>query len=125
MITSPPTEWDLWVLRALDPDAGPADVIAQRDARRRHEKQELEACRRLLAGDLRSVLPGRRLLAQRPELTGGLILTLHLGPYQLVLEPFLAAGLELTVVLNQAAELDAYKTAASLSDAERALLRGD
>lgn len=104
MIARPPTAWDLWVLRALDPTAQPADVVALREARRRQAGWELAAGERLLAGDVRPVAPGRRLLAERPELTSGLVVSLHLGPYQLVLEPFVAAGLTLTVVLNRAAE---------------------
>ncbi len=104
MIARPTSIWDLWVLRALDPDAQPGDVAALRESRRLQSGWEMAACERLLAGDPRSVGPGRRLLERRPELKSGLILTLHLGPYQFVLEPFVAAGLTLTVVLNRAAE---------------------
>ena len=98
------TPWDLWVLRILDPTAQPADLLALREAHRRQEGWELAACDRLLAGDDSPVRQGRELLAERPELAQGLILTMHLGPYQFVLEPFVAAGLELTILLNRSAE---------------------
>jgi hypothetical protein len=98
------TPWDLWVLRAIDPVATAVDVAALRQARRRQAGWELAAFQRLLGGDLGLARAGRDLLARRPELAGGLIVSLHLGPYQFLLEPFLAAGLTLTVVLNRVAE---------------------
>jgi lauroyl/myristoyl acyltransferase len=96
-------QWALWTLRALVPQADPAALQALREQQRRLRDLEVTAMRRLAAGDRRLLEPGRRLLAEAPELRGGLILTIHSGPYQLVLEPFLAAGLPLTVLLNEAA----------------------
>ncbi len=98
--TSP---WDLWVLQALDPTATAADVDALVQARRRCGDLEAELFRRLKRGETGLLQPGRRLLAERPELTRGLVVTLHLGPYSLVLEPYLAAGRPLHVLVNRAA----------------------
>ncbi len=98
--TSP---WDLWVLQALDPTATAADVDALVQARRRCGDLEAELFRRLKRGETGLLQPDRRLLAERPELTRGLVVTLHLGPYSLVLEPYLAAGRPLHVLVNRAA----------------------
>jgi hypothetical protein len=96
--------WDLWVLRALDPAADEASVRAMRTARRQQVVWEQALYQRLLDGEVGALQPGRRLLATSPQLASGLVLTLHLGPYQFILEPFLAAGHDLTVLLNTAAE---------------------
>jgi hypothetical protein len=92
--------WDLWTLRALDPTATEEDLARLAAARRLQAVWEERLFDRLLAGDEAPLVPGRRLLAARPELRSGLVLTVHLGPYQLVLEPFLAAGRTLHVLLN-------------------------
>ncbi|HOX24508.1 MAG TPA: hypothetical protein PLL30_01965 [Candidatus Krumholzibacteria bacterium] len=96
--------WDLWVLHAIDPLAGPDQVRELREARARHYVRERAIVARLLAGDRTPLAGGHRMLTDAPELRQGLVLTLHLGPYQLVLEPFLAAGLVLTLLVNAAAE---------------------
>lgn len=44
------------------------------------------------------------MLASCPELAAGLIVTMHIGPYQLLPEPLLRAGIETTVLLNRHAE---------------------
>lgn len=107
--------WALWTLRALVPQADPAALLAFQDQQRRLRDIEETAMQRLAAGDRRLLEPGRRLLAQAPELHGGLILTIHTGPYQLVLEPYLAAGLPLTVLVNEAARRTLAPRAAALS----------
>lgn len=108
-------QWALWTLRALVPQADPAALQALRERQRRLRDLEDVAMRRLAAGDRRLLGPGRQLLAGAPQLRAGLILTLHSGPYQLALEPFLAAGLPLTVLLNEAARRALAPRAAALS----------
>jgi hypothetical protein len=108
-------QWALWTLRAMVPHADPAALHALRERQRRLRDLEETAMRRLAAGDRRLLEPGRRLLAGAPELRAGLILTLHAGPYQLVLEPYLAAGLTLTVLLNEAARRALAPRAAAMS----------
>lgn len=92
--------WDLWVLRAIDPTATADDVRRLIAARHRHNAAEEQLFARLLQGDVRPLAPGRAWLAGHPEARRGLVLTMHLGPFQLVLEPFVAAGLRLHVLLN-------------------------
>lgn len=93
--------WDLWILRALDPQASAADVTRLVEARLVQNAWEADLFQRLLAGETACLRPGRALLRRRPELTAGLILTMHLGPFQFVLEPFLAAGLRLHLLVNR------------------------
>lgn len=92
--------WDLWILQGLDPMATAEDVTRIIEARHVQNRWEAEFFQRLLAGDTVPLAPGRRLLRDRPELTTGLIVTMHLGPFQFVLEPFLAAGLRLHLLIN-------------------------
>ena len=104
MTTWTPSPWDLWTLRCLMPEACQDDVIALHQARRRQATWEHAIYRRLLAGDQTPLESGRRYRIDRPHLGSGLVLTLHLGPYQFALEPFLAAGDHLTVLVNADAE---------------------
>ena len=97
---TPSTCWDLWVLRSLLPDATADDVARVRRTLDRQQQWELDAADRLLAGDTTPVAAGRDLLRRRPELASGLVVTLHLGPYQFVLEPFVRAGLDVAVLTN-------------------------
>jgi hypothetical protein len=117
--TTSVSPWDLWILRGLDPCAEEVDVRVLIDARHRHDAWEGALFDRLLAGDVEPLLPGRRLLEARPELAAGLVLTMHLGPFQLVLEPFVAAGLRLHVLLNADAAGRLRPVAERLSDALR------
>lgn len=92
--------WDLWILQGLDPTATAEDVTRIIEARHVQNRWEAAFFQRLLAGDTTPLAPGRRLLRERPELTAGLVVTMHLGPFQFVLEPFLAAGLRLHLLIN-------------------------
>lgn len=94
------TPWELWVLRGFDPTATADDVQRLIEVRGRHNAWERALFRRLLDGDVKPLQPGRELLAGRPDLAAGLVVTMHLGPFQFVLEPFVAAGLDLHVLLN-------------------------
>jgi hypothetical protein len=95
--------WEMWNLRALFPEAEAADLIALREKRRRYRALE-EAALERLAGDGASLLgPGRRFLAEHPELGEGIVVTMHIGPYQFLPEPFLHAGQQPAVLLNEVA----------------------
>ncbi|MEZ4386281.1 MAG: hypothetical protein R3D98_01635 [Candidatus Krumholzibacteriia bacterium] len=111
--------WDLWILRGFDPTATEADVVRLTAARRLQSRWESALFQRILAGDVSPLLAGRRLLAARPELTSGVILTMHLGPFQFVLEPFVAAGLRLHLLINQDAARRLRPVAARLAEALR------
>ncbi len=92
--------WELWNLRALQPDAQPADLENLRRRRAEILAGEREALARLWSGDQGLLSPGRSFLAARPELRSGLVVSVHTGPYQLLAEPWLAAGLRPLILLN-------------------------
>jgi hypothetical protein len=95
--------WELWNLRALQPDAGRADLL---EIKRRQElllAREREALAGLWAGDRDILAPGHGFLEKNPELATGVTVSMHLGPYQLLAEPYLAAGLEPAILLNRKA----------------------
>jgi hypothetical protein len=97
--------WELWLLRALYPDAGAGDLERLRTRRRELIAHEVHAIDRLRAGDRSSLRPGHRALARNPGLgAGGLLLTMHLGPYQFLPEPFLAVGIAPAILLDERAE---------------------
>ncbi len=85
--------WELWNLRAFWPDAGPADLAAFKARHAAILAREREALARLWSGDEVILAPGHGFLAATPDLTEGLVVSLHQGPYHLVPEIFLAAGL--------------------------------
>ncbi len=99
----PKAAWDLWTLRALWPEAEWDDFLQLREDHQKALAREREALAGLWAGDRSILAPGRSLLSSNPELKSGLILSFHQGPYQLLAEPFLAAGLEPVILLNQEA----------------------
>jgi len=95
--------WELWNLRALQPDAGREDLL---EIKRRQElvlAREREALAGLWTGDQDILAPGHGFLEQNPELASGVTVSMHLGPYQILAEPFLAAGLEPVILLNSRA----------------------
>jgi len=96
--------WELWNLRALQPDADREDLL---EIKRRQElvlAREREALAGLWTGDQDILAPGHGFLEQNPELASGVTVSMHLGPYQLLAEPFLAAGLEPVILLNSRAK---------------------
>jgi len=99
----PGDRWELWNLRALQPQAGLADLAAlkRRQLRIRRCEQGLQAT--VARGDQDHFTPGRCFLAANPDLASGLIVTMHIGPYQLLPEPFLTAGITPAVLLNREA----------------------
>lgn len=99
----PNAAWDLWTLRAIWPDAEWDDFLQLREDHQKALVREREALAGLWAGDRSILAPGRSLLREAPELQSGLILSFHQGPYQLLAEPFLAAGLDPVILLNSAA----------------------
>ncbi len=95
--------WELWNLRALQPDACREDLL---EIKRRQElvlAREREALAGLWTGDQDILAPGHGFLDRNPELKSGVTVSMHLGPYQLLAEPYLAAGLEPVILLNSRA----------------------
>jgi lauroyl/myristoyl acyltransferase len=87
------------------PEASRADLEQMCERRRRFAGHEEAAMRRLQAGDTALLQSGHRFLADAPELAGGgIVLTMHLGPYQFLPEPFLAAGIRPVVLLDVRAQ---------------------
>ncbi|MFO7608066.1 MAG: hypothetical protein R6X35_02535 [Candidatus Krumholzibacteriia bacterium] len=95
--------WELWNLRAFWPDAGPADLAGMKARRAAILAREREALAGLWSGDEVILSPGHGFLAAAPDLTRGLVVSLHQGPYQLVPEIFLAAGRTPLVLASPAA----------------------
>jgi len=65
--------------------------------------REREALAGLWTGDRDILAPGHGFLEQNPELAAGVTVSMHMGPYQLLAEPYLAAGLEPVILLNSRA----------------------
>lgn len=99
----PAAIWELWTLRALWPEAEWDDLMDIKARQGQVLAREREALAGLWAGDRSFLAPGRSLLAAHPELTSGLVLSFHQGPYQLLAEPFLNLGLDPVILLNAAA----------------------
>lgn len=95
--------WDLWNFRALFPDAGEADLLAVKRKMDEHLAREREALAGLWSGDRSILSPGHGFLKAHPELRSGIVCSLHLGPYQLLAEPFVAEGLAPGILLNPSA----------------------
>lgn len=95
--------WDLWTLRALWPDATYDELDELRDKKVAMLAREREALAGLWAGDRMLLAPGRSYLAENPALRRGLTISFHQGPFPLLVEPFLAAGLDPVVLLNPSA----------------------
>lgn len=104
--------WELWNFRALFPGATAQDLEAVRLRQQRILAREREALARLWSGDKDLLSPGRAYLAARPQLAAGIIVSLHTGPYQLLPEPWLQAGLSPLVLLNAEA-LPLFRDAAA------------
>jgi len=102
----PDQAWDLWNLRAIFPAAGRADLKGILRRRERSLAREREALVGLWAGDEGILSPGRNFLAAHPRLGQGITVTLHQGPYQLLAEPWLAAGMDPVLLINDKAEAE-------------------
>ena len=95
--------WELWNIRALWPEA---DLEFLARIKRRQDRwlaREREALACLWAGDQELLAPGRSFLAEHPELRSGVILSLHIGGYQWLAEPFMQAGVDVACLLNESA----------------------
>lgn len=95
--------WELWNIRALWPDA---DLERLAAIKRRQDEilaREREALAGLWTGDRDILAPGHRFLAAHPDLAAGITLSLHMGPYQLLAESYLAVGLRPAILLNESA----------------------
>lgn len=106
--------WELWNLRALFPAADTADLRRILQQRRQGLAREREALVGLWTGEQGLLSPGRGFLAAHPDLRRGITVSLHQGPYQLLPEPWLAAGYDPVVLINAAAEADFARAAARL-----------
>ncbi|MCP4293938.1 MAG: hypothetical protein GY780_19075 [bacterium] len=100
----PSAAWDLWTMRALWPEAEWDDYLELREEHQQLLAREREAFAGLRKGDQSILAPGRRFLKENPELRSGLILSFHQGPYNLLAEPYLAAGLDPVILLNPTAK---------------------
>ncbi len=107
--------WDLWNLRALLPAADKGDLIRILRQREQGLAREREALVGLWAGDQVILSPGRSFLAANPALQSGIVVSLHQGPYQLLAEPWLAAGLDPVVLINSAAAAEFAAASARMS----------
>lgn len=92
--------WELWNFQALFPGAGADALLAVKRDQDAILAREREALARLWSGDQGLLSPGHDFLAARPELRRGLVVSLHTGPYQLLAEPWLDAGLDVLLMLN-------------------------
>jgi len=92
--------WELWNLRALRPAADAGDLCDLRQRRETILAKEREAFAGLWSGDRGHLIPGHRFFTEHPELRTGIIVSLHLGPYKLVPEIFLAARVSPVVLVN-------------------------
>ncbi|PJA75390.1 hypothetical protein CO151_06495 [bacterium CG_4_9_14_3_um_filter_65_15] len=93
--------FELWNLRAVLPDAQQDDLLRIKARQDQDLAREREALAGLWSGNRDILVPGHRFFADHPELAQGITVSLHLGPYQLLAEPYLAAGLEPVIVLNE------------------------
>ncbi|MFH2052656.1 MAG: hypothetical protein ABIK96_09355 [bacterium] len=100
--------WELWNLRALFPEAGLEDLLAIKASQDRLLAREREALAGLWSGNRVILGPGHGFFAEHPELGTGMTVSLHLGPYQLLAEPYAAAGRAPLIVLNAGA-LSSFK----------------
>ena len=92
--------WELWNFKALFPNAGADELLAVKREQDAILAREREALARLWSGDQGLLSPGRGFLAERPLLAGGITVSLHTGPYQLLAEPWLDAGHSPLILLN-------------------------
>ncbi len=95
--------WELWNLRALDPMADAGALAELRRKRANFATFENEAMQGIARGERRHLEPGRRFLQSHPELAAGLVVSMHVGPYQFLPEPFLAAGISPVILLDRRA----------------------
>ncbi len=103
LTANPGALWELWTLRALWPEAGWEDLHQIKQRQEEVLAREREALAGMWAGDRSFLAPGHNLLQQNHGLSSGLVVSLHQGPYQLLAEPFLAAGLDPVILLNSEA----------------------
>ncbi len=95
--------FELWNLRAILPDAQQGDLLRIKQQQDEYLAREREALAGLWSGDRAALVPGHSFFQDNPELATGITVSLHQGPYQLLAEPYLAAGLRPVIVLNEEA----------------------
>lgn len=92
--------WELWNLRALWPDAALEDLADFHDRRQKILAREREALVGLWTGDRGFLAPGHGFFRDNPALRTGITVSLHLGPFWLLPDPFLAAGSRPLILSN-------------------------
>ncbi len=107
--------WDLWNMRALFPQAEKGDLHRILRQREQGLAREREALAGLWAGDQVILSPGRSFFEAHPELHSGITVSLHQGPYQLLAEPWLHAGLDPVLLISAAAEAEFSAVTAGMS----------
>lgn len=93
--------WELWTLRALFPEATRRDLLDLRARQAALLAREREALAGLWSGERGNLSPGHGFWAANPDLGAGMTVSLHMGPYQLLAEPYLAAGRSPLILLNE------------------------
>ncbi len=93
--------WDLWNLRSLFPEHGPnelAEILSEGEILDLRQDKLFAKPRKAL-----SILqkPAINFLKQNTDLSSGLIISLHLGPYSLAPLPWLLSGLDVHVLVNK------------------------
>jgi len=99
-------EWDLWNLRALFPDAERGDLLHILQRRKNGLAREREALAGLWAGDQGILSPGRNFLRAAPEMNHGIVVSLRLGPFHLLAEPWMAAGHDPVILISAGAQAE-------------------
>ncbi len=106
--------FELWNLRAVLPDAQEEDLLRIKRQQDEDLAREREALAGLWSGESEILSPGHSLLEAHPDLACGITVSLHQGPYQLLAEPYLAAGLDPVIILNEEARLSFQTQAENL-----------
>lgn len=100
-MTDTQRRWDLWHLRTLFPDWDAADLSRLQQEGADHDAAQQRLFGRPQAAAKRFAPRARRVLTDHPDLTTGLTISLHLGPYSLAPVPWLVTGRDLHVLVNR------------------------
>jgi len=93
--------WDLWHLKTLFPDWGEAELSQLMQEGATYDAAQQRLFGRPQAAAKRFAPRAAQVLADHPDLTTGLTISLHLGPYSLAPVPWLVAGHDVHVLVNR------------------------